>query len=151
MHDIKWIRDNPDAFDKALVRRNLKDEDKGRFTSRAVLVLDEERRKLIFQVEQWQEKRNRLSKEIGLAKKAKDEAKVTDLMDQVSRLKSDITHAGEQVVAKTEKKLEDLLTEIPNLPLDEVPDGVDEHGNAQHHIFGAARNYAFVPKLHDDL
>jgi seryl-tRNA synthetase len=151
MHDIKSIRDNPAAFDKALLRRNLKDEDKGRFTSRAVLALDEERRKLIFQVEQWQEKRNRLSKEIGLAKRVKDDAKAAELMEQVSRLKSDITHAGEQVVAKTEKKLEDLLAEIPNLPLNEVPDGVDEHGNVLRHHFGAVRNYAFAPKPHDDL
>ena len=43
------------------------------------------------------------------------------------------------------------LAAIPNLPLDEVPDGVDEHGNVQHHVFGAARNYAFTPKPHDDL
>jgi seryl-tRNA synthetase len=151
MHDIKSIRDNPDAFDKALGRRNLKAEDRARFSSRKILSLDEERRKLIFQVEQWQEKRNRLSKEIGFAKKAKDDAKASELMEQVSRLKSDITHAGEQVVVKTEKKLEDLLAEIPNLPLDEVPDGVDEHGNVQRHIFGAVRNYAFTPKPHDDL
>src|SRR5712672_4038414 len=151
MHDIKWIRENPEAFDKALGRRNLREEDRGKFTSRAILALDEERRKLIFQVEQWQEKRNRLSKEIGFAKKAKDDAKAAELMDQVSRLKSDITHAGEQVVAKTEKKLEDLLAEIPNLPLDEVPDGVDEHGNMLRHHFGAVRNYAFAPKPHDDL
>jgi seryl-tRNA synthetase len=151
MHDIKSIRDNSDAFDKALGRRNLKDEDRERFSSQAILALDEERRKLIFQVEQWQEKRNRLSKEIGLAKGAKDDAKAAELMDQVSRLKSDITHAGEQVVATTEKKLEDLLAEIPNLPLDEVPDGVDEHGNVVRHHFGAVRNYAFTPRPHDDL
>ena len=43
------------------------------------------------------------------------------------------------------------LAAIPNLPLDEVPDGVDEHGNVQHHVFGAVRNYAFAPKPHDDL
>src|SRR6266403_733971 len=151
MHDIKWIRENPEAFDKALGRRNLREEDRGKFTSRAILALDEERRKLIFQVEQWQEKRNRLSKEIGLAKRAKDDAKAAELMDQVSRLKSDITHAGEQVVAKTEKKLEEVLAAIPNLPLDEVPDGVDEHGNVVRHHFGAPRQYAFAPKPHDDL
>jgi seryl-tRNA synthetase len=151
MHDIKWIRDNSEAFDKALSRRNLKDEDKVRFSSRAILSLDEERRKLIFEVEQWQEKRNRLSKEIGLAKRTKDEAKATELMDQVSRLKSDIAHAGEQVVTNIEKKLADLLAEIPNLPLDEVPNGADEHGNVVRHHFGAVRNYAFAPKAHDDL
>jgi seryl-tRNA synthetase len=151
MHDIKSIRDNPEAFDKALGRRNLKAEDRTRFSSREILSLDEGRRKLIFQVEQWQEKRNRLSKEIGVAKKAKDNAKADELMEQVSRLKSDITHAGEQVVVKTEKKLEDLLAEIPNLPLDEVPEGIDEHGNVQRHLFGAVRNYAFKTKPHDDL
>jgi seryl-tRNA synthetase len=151
MHDIKSIRDNPGAFDKALGRRNLKFDDQAKFSSRAILSLDEERRKLIFQVEQWQEKRNRISKEIGFAKKAKDDAKAAELMEEVSRLKSDIAHAGEQVVAKIEKKLEDLLAEIPNLPLDEVPEGVDEHGNVQRHVFGAVRNYAFAPKAHFDL
>ena len=151
MHDIKSIRDNPQAFDKALGRRNLRAEDRTRFGSKAILELDEERRKLIFQVEQWQEKRNRLSKEIGLAKRAKDDAKAAELMEEVSRLKSDITHAGEQVVARTEKKLQDLLAEIPNLPLDDVPEGADEHGNVQRHVYGKIRNYAFTPKPHDDL
>ncbi len=151
MHDIKSIRDDPKAFDAALTRRNLKAEDRERFSSKEILALDEERRRLIFQVEQWQEKRNRLSKEIGLAKRAKEDAKAAELMAQVSRLKSDITHAGEQVVAKIEKKLEDLLAEIPNLPLEEVPDGVDEHGNVQRHVFGKPRDYGFAPQPHDDL
>jgi seryl-tRNA synthetase len=151
MHDIKSIRDNPQAFDAALKRRNLSEEERVRFSSKAILDLDEARRKLIFQVEQWQEKRNRISKEIGIAKKAKDEAKAAVLMEEVGRLKSDITHAGEQVVIKTEKQLDDLLAEIPNLPFDEVPDGVDEHSNVQRHVFGKIRNYAFAPKPHDDL
>jgi seryl-tRNA synthetase len=151
MHDIRSIRENPQEFDKALARRNLSEADRERFSSKNILAIDEERRKTIFLVEQWQEKRNRLSKEIGLAKKAKDEAKVADLMDQVSRLKSDITHAGEQVVTKIEQKLGELLQEIPNLPLGEVPNGTDEHGNELHHVFGNRRNYAFTPKPHDDI
>jgi seryl-tRNA synthetase len=153
MHDIKWIRDNPKDFDRALRRRNLSEKDKERFSSEVILALDEERRAHIHLVEQWQEKRNRISKEIGFAKKAKDEAKAAELMEEVSRLKSDITHGGEQVVARFEKKLYDLLSEIPNLPFPapEVPDGVDEHGNVQHHVFGSARSYTFAPKPHDDL
>jgi seryl-tRNA synthetase len=151
MHDIKAIRDDPQAFDAALQRRNLNQEDRAQFSSKAILDLDEARRKLIFQVEQWQEKRNRISKEIGIAKKVKDEAKAAALMEEVGRLKSDITHAGEQVVTKTEKQLYDLLAEIPNLPIDEVPDGVNEHSNVQRHVFGKIRNYAFNPKPHDDL
>lgn len=151
MHDVKWIRDNPEEFDRALNRRNLKEGDRERFSSKHILALDEERRRLIFEVEQWQEKRNRLSKEIGIAKRAKDDARAAELMNEVSRLKSDITHAGEQVVARKEAELEALLSEIPNLPFNEVPDGVDEHGNVQHHVFGKKRNYAFTPRLHDDL
>lgn len=72
-------------------------------------------------------------------------------MEEVSRLKSDITHAGDQVVAQAEGKLKDLLAEIPNLPLDEVPDGRDEHGNVRRHVFGKKRDYEFTPKAHDDL
>src|ERR1043166_8056215 len=151
MHDIKWIRENPDAFDQALARRNLSGDDKARFSSRAILRLDEDRRKTIHQVEQWQERRNRLSKEIGAAKKAKDEAKAAELMTEVSRLKSDITHAGEQVVGKIDKQLTDLLSEIPNLPSYEVPDGRDETANVEHHHFGAKRNYSFQPKQHFEL
>jgi seryl-tRNA synthetase len=151
MHDIKWIRDNPDAFDLALRRRNLKNEEFEKFASKTILALDEERRGTIFQVEQWQEKRNRLSKEIGLAKREKNETKVHELMQEVSRIKSDITHAGEQVVAKIEKKLEDLLSVIPNLPLGDVPDGTNEHDNVEHHFFGAPHNYSFATKPHDDL
>jgi seryl-tRNA synthetase len=151
MHDIKWIRDNPEAFDRALARRNLSDYDKERFSSRAILKLDEDRRKTIHQVELWQERRNRLSREIGAAKKAKDEAKAAELMTEVSRLKSDITHAGEQVVETTAKELADLLSEIPNLPSEEVPDGKDETANVEHHHFGAKRNYPFQPKQHFEL
>jgi seryl-tRNA synthetase len=54
------------------------------------------------------------------------------------------TKTGEEELAKA-------LAAIPNLPLDDVPDGVDEHGNVRHHVFGAVRNYAFSPKPHDDL
>jgi seryl-tRNA synthetase len=151
MHDIKAIRDNPDAFDAALNRRTLSAEDKARFSSKSLLDLDEERRKTIQMVEQWQEQRNRISKEIGIAKKSGDEAKAAELMEQVSRLKSDIAHAGEQVAGGVDERLNKLLAEIPNLPLDEVPDGVDEHGNVEHHHYGEKRNYAFKPKEHVEL
>jgi seryl-tRNA synthetase len=147
MHDIKWIRDNPDAFDRSLARRGLRPQ------SKELIALDEQRRKTIHMVELWQEKRNRLSKEIGAAKKAKDESKASELMAEVSRLKSDITHAGEQVITRTEKQLNDLLAGIPNLPLPEpeVPTGRDETANVEHHHFGAKRNYPFQPKQHFEL
>jgi seryl-tRNA synthetase len=57
----------------------------------------------------------------------------------------------EAAAKAADEELKKALAEIPNLPLDEVPDGADEHGNLQHHIFGKKRDYAFTPKAHDDL
>lgn len=157
MHDIRFIRENDAEFDKALNRRNLSEEDRKRFSSTSLLALDEERRKTIFMVEQWQEKRNRISKEIGIAKKNKDDAKANELMAEVSRIKSDIANAGEKVVASIEKKLNDLLAEIPNLPLaaPEVPDGKDEHENVEYKKDDKSRpskrSYSFKPKEHVEL
>jgi seryl-tRNA synthetase len=147
MHDIKWIRDHPVAFDRGLERRGLD----GRSILKEILGLDEERRETIALVQQWQETRNRKSKEIGAAKKAGDEARAAELMEEVSRLKADITKSGEQVVREREERLEKRLAEIPNLPADDVPDGKDEHGNVEHHRFGAKRDYAFTPKHHFEL
>jgi seryl-tRNA synthetase len=147
MHDIRWIRANPEAFKKGLRRRGLDAE----AIFQEIETLDEERRANIALVQKWQEERNRKSKEIGLAKAAKDEARFTKLMEEVSRLKSDIARAGEQVSDEATGKLKDKLAEIPNLPLDDVPEGTDENGNVEHHHFGAKREYGFAPQQHFDL
>jgi seryl-tRNA synthetase len=144
MHDIKWIRENAHAFDAALKRRALAP------LSSSLLAIDEKRRAAILKSEQAQARRNSASKEIGDAKKAKDDARAAILMAEVAELKTTMP----QLEAATKAAEEELATElaaIPNLPLDEVPDGVDEHGNVVRHHFGAVRNYAFVPKPHDDL
>jgi len=144
MHDIRWIRDNPDAFDQGLARRGLAQE------SRRLLALDERRRAAIAKAEQAQARRNAASKEIGAAKKNKDEAAAAKLMAEVTELKAAIPELeGEEKAAA--KELEDALAWIPNLPLPEVPDGKDEHGNVEHHKFGAKRDYAFPTKQHFDL
>jgi seryl-tRNA synthetase len=118
--------------------------------SASLLAIDEGRRAAILKSEQAQARRNAASKEIGEAKKAKDEARATTLMAEVTEIKSELPLL--EVAAKAaDIELTRELAAIPNLPLDDVPDGVDEHGNVQHHVFGAARNYAFVPKPHDDL
>jgi seryl-tRNA synthetase len=144
MHDIKSIRDNPAAFDAALKRRGLEP------MSASLLAIDEKRRAAILASEQAQARRNSASKEIGDAKKAKDDARAAVLMAEVAELKTTMPQL-EAATKAADEELATVLAAIPNLPLDEVPDGVDEHGNVQHHIFGAARNYAFTPKPHDDL
>jgi len=144
MHDIKSIRDNPQAFDAGLKRRGLAP------LSAALLAIDEKRRAAILASEQAQARRNAASKEIGEAKKAKDDARASKLMAEVAELKTTMPEL--ELAAKTaDEELAKELAAIPNLPLDEVPDGVDEHGNVQRHVYGKIRNYGFTPKPHDDL
>ena len=144
MHDIKSIRDNPQAFDAGLARRGLKP------LSASLLAIDEKRRAAILASEQAQARRNAASKEIGDAKKAKDEARAAKLMAEVAELKTTMPQL-EAAAKVADEELSRELSAIPNIPFDEVPDGVDEHGNVQRHVFGNKRNYSFVPKLHDDL
>jgi seryl-tRNA synthetase len=144
MHDIRWIRDNAAAFDAALKRRGLEP------MSASLLAIDERRRGAITASEQAQARRNAASKEIGDAKKAKDDARAAKLMAEVAELKTSMPEL-ELAAKSADEELAKILAAIPNLPLDDVPDGVDEHGNVQRHIFGAPRNYAFTPKPHDDL
>jgi seryl-tRNA synthetase len=144
MHDIKSIRDNPAAFDAALKRRGLSS------LSSSLLAIDEKRRAAILKSEQAQARRNSASKEIGDAKKARDDARAATLMAEVAELKTTMPQL-EAATKAAEQELATELAAIPNLPLDEVPDGADEHGNVVRHHFGAVRNYAFAPKPHDDL
>jgi seryl-tRNA synthetase len=146
MHDIKWIRDNPEAFDRALARRGLAGE------AARLIAIDERRRATILKAEQAQARRNAVSKEIGEAKKAKDEARAKSLMAEVNELKASIPTL-EQDEKAASRELEAALSWIPNLPLDDVPDGADEHGNVEHHRFGAKRDYLFTnqPKQHFEL
>src|SRR3978361_831104 len=144
MHDIKSIRENPETFDAGLKRRGLEP------LSASLLAIDERRRAAILASEQAQARRNSASKEIGDAKKAKDDARAAKLMAEVAELKTTMPEL-EAATKAADEELAKELAAIPNLPLVEVPDGLDEHGNVQRHVFGAIRNYAFTPKPHDDL
>jgi seryl-tRNA synthetase len=144
MHDIKWIRENPDVFDRGLARRGLPAE------SKRLLEIDERRRALIGRLEHAQARRNAASKDIGEAKKKKDEATAAKLMAEMTELKAAIP-AMEAEEKSVSDELGKALAQIPNLPLPEVPDGTDEHGNVEHHKFGAKRDYAFAAKQHFEL
>src|SRR4029077_8632112 len=117
MHDIKWIRDNPGAFDAALKRRGLEP------MSASLLAIDERRRAAITASEQAQARRNAASKEIGDAKKAKDEARAAKLMAEVAELKTSMPEL-ELAAKSADDELAKILAAIPNLPLDDVPDGL---------------------------
>ena len=144
MHDIKWIRDNPDAFDQGLARRGLKGE------AQYLLTLDERRRAIIRVSESFKADRNKASKEIAEAKAKNDRASVEKLMAKVAECKTSIStlEAEEKEVSE---ELNEALKWIPNLPLDEVPDGDSAEDNVEHHRFGAKRDYGFTPQQHFDL
>jgi seryl-tRNA synthetase len=156
MFDIKWIRDNPAAFDKAMSqRKNVS------VRSADLIAIDERRRQIIVRLNEAQEKRNTLSKQIGQAKAQKDEAKAAELMAEVARLKEFIP-TGEAEERAVEKELRDILSSIPNMALDDVPYGEDESGNVEY--FGpngspetAAKvrapkpSFAFAPKEHFEI
>ena len=144
MYDIKWIREHPDAFDRGLKRRGLEP------LSKKLVALDEKRRAAITKFEQAQARRNAASKEIGDAKKAKDEAKASKLMAEVTELKTSLP-AMEEEQTMLGAALDKELSQIPNTPLDDVPDGADASGNVEHHVVGKKRDYAFKPKQHFEL
>jgi seryl-tRNA synthetase len=144
MHDIKWIRDNPEAFDRGLARRGLAGE------AKRLNEIDERRRAAIQKAEAALARRNTASREIGAAKKSGEEDAAQKLMMEVARLKDEIPQL-EAEEKKISKELEDALAQIPNLPLDEVPDGKDASDNDEHHRFGAKRDYGFAPKQHFEL
>jgi seryl-tRNA synthetase len=144
MYDIKWIREHPDAFDRGLKRRGLEP------LSKKLVALDEKRRAAITKFEQAQARRNAASKEVGDAKKAKDETKASKLMAEVTELKTSLPAMEEEQKALA-AELDKELAQIPNTPLDDVPDGVDASGNVEHHMYGKKRDYAFKPKQHFEL
>src|SRR6266436_4040296 len=144
MHDIKWIRDHRKEFDRGLARRGLPPE------ADKLLAIDERRRAAIQKAEAALARRNVASREIGAAKKSNEEAAAQTLLAEVARLKAEIP-ALEAEEKKLSKELDDALAQIPNLPLEEVPDGKDPSDNVEHHRFGARRDYGFAPQQHFDL
>src|SRR5215475_8409358 len=127
MHDIKWIRENAEEFARGLRRRGMPAAEDDALI-RTLLSIDERRRSAIARLEQAQARRNAASKEIGQAKARKDEKLAGKLMAEVAELKTAIPALeAEEKAASAE--LDTMLAEIPNLPLAEVPDGTDEHGN----------------------
>src|SRR5207248_9727926 len=106
MHDIRFIREHPDAFDRALARRGLAPE------SKRLIALDEERRKNILELETAQARRNAASKDIGEAKKTRDEKKAAALMTEVTALKDAIPRM-EAAETAASTALDNALAQIP--------------------------------------
>ena len=144
MHDIKAIRDNPDAFDRGLARRGLPP------MAAELLKIDGERRDHVQKLQDAQARRNAASKEIGDAMKAGDKARAETLKSEVAAIKEFVS-SGEETERQIDARLNAALAAIPNLPLDEVPDGADETGNVEVRRWGTAPTFAFEPRQHFDI
>jgi seryl-tRNA synthetase len=146
MHDIKSIRDDPEAFDKALARRGLS------VRAEELLALDDSRRAAIHLVQKAQERRNAASKEIGAAMARKDAAAAEAIKQEVARLKLALPEM-EAAEKATGARLDEELAAIPNLPAAETPDGKDEHDNIELRRSGAPPRFpnSFKPKEHFEI
>lgn len=131
MHDVKAIRDNPEFYDRNWARRGL-----GAQTP-AILKLDEERRALQTELQALQTRRNEASKEIGSLKSKGLDADA--LMREVAGLKDRIAELDAQEQSKG-AELDDLLSCLPNMIEDQVPDGPDEDHNVELRQWGTPRN-----------
>jgi seryl-tRNA synthetase len=122
MHDIRWIREAPEAFDRAMARRGLPPQ------AGPILALDERRRATQTELQQLQNRRNEASKEIGQAKRQGLDAQT--LMDEVARIKERLA-ALEEEERRLSEGLNNLLSELPNAPAEDVPEGADETANVE--------------------
>ena len=144
MHDIRFIRENPEAFDAKLVRRGLEP------VSAKLIEADEVRRASATRLQEAQNRRNEASKLIGQAMGKGDKETADALKAEVSERKETLP-ALEETSRAAEKQLEDMLAVIPNLPADDVPDGADESDNVEVSTWGEKRSFDFESKGHADI
>ncbi len=130
MHDLRSIRENPDAFDQGLARRGLP------ASSHEILKLDVEHREAQTITQDWQSKRNDISRQIGEVKRAGGD--VSGVMGEVANIKEHIA-VMEAQEGDLGARLNSLLSSIPNLPADDVPEGRDERDNVELRRFGAPK------------
>lgn len=134
MLDIRWIRDNPKALAEALRKRSWSSED-AQSTVDDLIARDEARREHLTELQTRQERRNAASKEIGNAMRSGDAALAERLKAEVGEIKAFIQN-GEARERELDKALDDALAVLPNVPLDDVPVGKDEHDNVVKRIVG---------------
>ena len=133
MHNIKDIRDNIDDFIKLILKRNVK------IDKNNIIDLDKNNRKLIQEKEKLEKEKKDISKskDKTLFEKSK---KISLEIEKISKLQSD-----------TKKKLDDIFSSIPNVPLSDVPEGKDENSNVEIEKKGTIKNFEFKPKSHYEL
>ena len=144
MHDIAFIRANPETFDAAMTRRG------GEPVADRIIALDAKKREAQTRVQDAQSRRNEASKAIGQAMGQGDKDKAEALKAEVAEIKASMPQ-WEEAEQKAGSELNDLLARLPNIPAEDVPEGVDEADNVEMAVWGEKRDFAFEPKEHADI
>ncbi|MBX7493816.1 serine--tRNA ligase [Qipengyuania sp. 1NDW9] len=144
MHDIAFIRANPEAFDAAMKRRG------GEPVADQIVALDAKKREAQTRVQEAQSRRNEASKAIGQAMGQGDKEKAEALKAEVAEIKASMPE-WEEAETAAGAALTDLLARLPNIPADDVPEGEDENDNVEISSWGKKRDFGFEPKEHADI
>ncbi len=144
MLDIKWIRENADVLDAALAKRGAEP------SSASLIAIDERRRTILQSLQDMQSRRNAASKDIGAAMAQKNTELAEKLKAEVAELKNSMP-ALEDESRQVEAQLNDALSRLPNVPLDDVPVGSDESGNVVTRIIGAKPTWNHQPREHFEV
>ena len=144
MHDIAYIRSNPQEFDAALARRGAEP------VADRIIALDAQKREATTKVQQAQSRRNEASKAIGQAMGQGDKDKAEALKAEVAEIKASMPE-WEDAERAAAAELDHLLATLPNLPAEDVPDGADESDNVELAQWGEKRSFDFEPREHADI
>ncbi len=144
MHDIAYIRSNPQEFDAALARRGAEP------VADRIVALDAHKREATTRVQQAQSRRNEASKAIGQAMGQGDKDKAEALKAEVAEIKASMPE-WEEAERAAAAELDHLLATLPNLPAEDVPDGADENDNVEIAQWGEKRSFDFEPREHADI
>ena len=142
MHDLRWIREHPEEFDRGLARRGLPP------SADEVLSLDRGWRAAETGVQEAQARRNRIAREIGAAKKRGED--IGPLLRQTTEDKEVEARAGAEA-ARLRAQIDELLAGLPNLPAAEVPNGPDETANEVVRLHGEPPSFDFAPLSHEAI
>ena len=141
MLDIKWIRENPAAFDAAMEKRN------NNTRAETLLRIDEEIRKKTFLMQELQSQRNKIAKDIAQITKSGGSADL--LLEESKKVNKNLSNIENEI--NSDNRLEEILAITPNTPNSSVPVGKDENDNIEIEKFGKIKNFDFLPKTHFDL
>ncbi|MDP4574373.1 serine--tRNA ligase [Qipengyuania sp. G39] len=144
MHDIAFIRANPESFDAAMRKRGAEP------AADRIVTLDAKKREATTKVQQAQSRRNEASKAIGQAMGQGDKDKAEALKAEVAEIKASMPE-WDKAERTAGEELDHLLATLPNIPADDVPEGADEDDNVEVHQWGEKRAFDFEPKEHADL